>query len=39
MIDYIVMGVILAMLLGALLLNSLGYGSPMEQLIMNLLGE
>lgn len=38
-IDYIVMGVILAMLLGALLLNSLGYGSPTEQLIMTLLGE
>jgi energy-coupling factor transport system permease protein len=38
-IDYIVMGVILALLLGALLLNSLGYGSPTEQLIMTMLGE
>lgn len=36
-IDYIVMGVILAMLLGALLLNSLGLGSPTEQFILNML--
>jgi energy-coupling factor transport system permease protein len=38
-IDYIVMGIILAMLLGALLLNFLGLGNPTEQLILNILGQ
>jgi hypothetical protein len=36
-IDYIVMGVILAMLLGALLLNSLGLANPTEQFILKML--
>jgi hypothetical protein len=31
------MGVILAMLLGALLLNFLGIGNPTEQFILNML--
>ena len=35
--DYIVMGVILAMLLGALLLNSLGLANPTEQFILKML--
>jgi energy-coupling factor transporter transmembrane protein EcfT len=38
-IDYIVMGIILAMLLGALMLNFLGLGNPTEQLILNILGQ
>ncbi len=38
-IDYIIMGIILAMLLNALMLNSLGLGNPTEQLILNMLGQ
>jgi len=37
-IDYIAMGIFLALLLGALLLNSLGLGNPTEQLILSILG-
>jgi hypothetical protein len=33
------MGIILAMLLGALMLNYLGLGNPTEQLILNILGQ
>ncbi|UCD97928.1 MAG: energy-coupling factor transporter transmembrane protein EcfT [Chloroflexota bacterium] len=38
-IDYIAMGVILALLLGALLLNYFGIGNPTEQLIMSMIGK
>lgn len=37
-IDYIAMGIFLALLLGALMLNSLGLGNPTEQLILSILG-
>jgi energy-coupling factor transport system permease protein len=38
-IDYIVMGIILALLLGALLVNFIEPGNPTEQLILNILGQ
>lgn len=38
-IDYIVMGIILAILLGVLMLNFQDLGNPTEQLILNILGQ